>query len=132
MSFLFGTAARARNGPAPLTGGDGADADGFYKDLIEQRPALLDEKHARNQGDRSRDGRDRRVRPHRQQSRHDQRDERGQDRPARPSRREPGGMGGARVADHVSDATTAARGPPVPVATARAIAGVIAPSGGPR
>src|SRR5215472_5702688 len=50
MSFLFGTAARTRNGPAPLTGGDGADADGFYKDLIEQRPALLDEKlklHAR-------------------------------------------------------------------------------------
>jgi len=49
MSFLFGTAARARSEPAPLAG-DGADADGFYKDLIEQRPALLDEKlklHAR-------------------------------------------------------------------------------------
>ena len=49
MSFLFGTAARARSEPAPLVG-DGADADGFYKDLIEQRPALLDEKlklHAR-------------------------------------------------------------------------------------
>src|SRR5215831_7781637 len=49
MSFLFGTAARARSEPVPLAG-DGADADGFYKDLIEQRPALLDEKlklHAR-------------------------------------------------------------------------------------
>src|SRR6516225_1388482 len=49
MSFLFGTAARGRSEPAPLAG-DGADADGFYKDLIEQRPALLDEKlklHAR-------------------------------------------------------------------------------------
>src|SRR5438105_8668307 len=48
MSFLFGTAARARSEPAPLA--DGADADGFYKDLIEQRPALLEEKlklHAR-------------------------------------------------------------------------------------
>src|SRR5438105_4937754 len=51
MSFLFGTAPRARSEPVPLAGGgDGSDADGFYRDLIEQRPALLDEKlklHAR-------------------------------------------------------------------------------------
>src|SRR5215831_18293552 len=53
MSFLFGTTApRLRSEPAPVAGDGGgpAGANAFYKDLIEQRPALLDEKlklHAR-------------------------------------------------------------------------------------
>ena len=52
--------------------------------------------------------------------------------PAHPPRREPGGVGRAGIADHVLDATTAARRLVVPGAAARIIAGLTAPSGGPR
>ena len=51
MSFLFGTAQRVSDGSGLKTAvDDGTDAETVYKDLIEQRPALLDEKlklHAR-------------------------------------------------------------------------------------
>src|SRR6266699_3453493 len=51
MSFLFGTAPRARSEPVPLAGGNNNnEAETVYRDLIERRPALLDEKlklHAR-------------------------------------------------------------------------------------
>ena len=45
MSFLFGTARGELREPQPaVNGGETPDAQAFYKDLIEQRPALLDEK----------------------------------------------------------------------------------------
>src|SRR3954468_16538344 len=51
MSFLFGTARHAASEPQLSTvGDDNSEAETVYKDLIEQRPALLDEKlklHAR-------------------------------------------------------------------------------------
>src|SRR5882757_1203107 len=51
MSFLFGTAPRLRDvSESAVRDRETSDADAFYKDLIEQRPALLDEKlklHAR-------------------------------------------------------------------------------------
>ena len=51
MSFLFGTAQRVASEPQLTTADDhNSEAEAFYKDLIEQRPALLDEKlrlHAR-------------------------------------------------------------------------------------
>jgi pilus assembly protein CpaF len=51
MSFLFGTAPRLREvSEGAVRDHEIADTDAFYKDLIEQRPALLDEKlklHAR-------------------------------------------------------------------------------------
>ncbi len=51
MSFLFGTAQRLTSEPQLTTAGDhNSETEAFYKDLIEQRPALLDEKlrlHAR-------------------------------------------------------------------------------------
>jgi pilus assembly protein CpaF len=51
MSFLFGTAQRLSSGPQPtIAGDDNSEAEAVYKDLIAQRPALLDEKlklHAR-------------------------------------------------------------------------------------
>src|SRR5262245_19989694 len=51
MSFLFGMSARSLNVPErTIDGRETAEAEAFYKDLIEQRPALLDEKlklHAR-------------------------------------------------------------------------------------
>ena len=51
MSFLFGTAPHLFKVPErTVSGRETSDADAFYKDLIEQRPALLDEKlklHAR-------------------------------------------------------------------------------------
>src|SRR5215471_16010586 len=49
MSFLFGTAP-APNGSGLKAADDDAEAEAVYRDLIEQRPALLDEKlklHAR-------------------------------------------------------------------------------------
>jgi pilus assembly protein CpaF len=51
MSFLFGTTSRAHSVSERMVDGrETSDADALYKDLIEQRPALLDEKlklHAR-------------------------------------------------------------------------------------
>jgi len=51
MSFLFGTAPRLRDvSESAVRDRETSDADAFYKDLIERRPALLDEKlklHAR-------------------------------------------------------------------------------------
>jgi pilus assembly protein CpaF len=50
MSFLFGTAQRAPNGSSLKTAIDNTEADTVFKDLIDRRPALLDEKlklHAR-------------------------------------------------------------------------------------
>jgi pilus assembly protein CpaF len=54
MSFLFGTSPRTPDQPQtqPANGAEtsGADSETFYKELIDQRPALLDEKlklHAR-------------------------------------------------------------------------------------
>src|SRR5258705_12372953 len=51
MSFLFGTAPHLLKVPeGPVSGRETSDRDAFYKDLIEQPPALLDEKlklHAR-------------------------------------------------------------------------------------
>src|SRR5262245_50532900 len=52
MSFLFGTTPQALKEPERLAinGGESSDADAFYRDLIERRPALLDQKlklHAR-------------------------------------------------------------------------------------
>ena len=45
MSFLFGTAQRVGSEPRLTTvGDDNSEAETVYKDLIEQRPALLDEK----------------------------------------------------------------------------------------
>jgi pilus assembly protein CpaF len=49
MSFLFGTVQRVSSGPQPTTAAD-SEAEAVYRDLIAQRPALLDEKlklHAR-------------------------------------------------------------------------------------
>jgi len=52
MSFLFGTTPQALKEPErqAINGGESSDADAFYRDLIERRPALLDQKlklHAR-------------------------------------------------------------------------------------
>ncbi len=53
MSFLFGTTPRPLEGQQPNGNGNGAagaDAETFYKELIDQRPTLLEEKlklHAR-------------------------------------------------------------------------------------
>src|SRR6266436_3783317 len=51
MSFLFGTARRPLDeSQLTVVGGDDSETEALYKDLIEQRPALLEEKlklHAR-------------------------------------------------------------------------------------
>ena len=51
MSFLFGTTSRALNEPEQQALHDETvDADALYRDLIERRPALVDQKlklHAR-------------------------------------------------------------------------------------